>query len=115
MLKPAIVIVDAFPQVLYKLENDLKQKYSDHFRIIEADSGQQALNQLKQMSLHNEPVALLLVDERMPEMSGSEFLKEARDLYPKVKRILMIPYADTHTAVHEINTGTIGYLLVMHT
>ena len=68
VIKPAIVIVDAFPHVLDKLKNDLEQKYIDQFRIIEADSGQQALNQLKQMSLHNEPVALLLVDEQMPEM-----------------------------------------------
>ena len=82
MTQPAIVIVDDIPQVLYKLENDLKKKYSDRFRIIKADSGQQALDQLKQMSLHNEPVALLLIDEQMPEMNGSEFLKEARNLYP---------------------------------
>ena len=75
MEKPAIVIVDDIPQVRQKLENDLEQKYSDRFRIISADSGQQALNRLKQMSLHNEPVALLLVDEQMSEMNGSEFLK----------------------------------------
>ena len=82
MEKPAIVIVDDIPQVRQKLENDLEQKYSDRFRIIAVDAGQQALNQLKQMSLRNEPVALLLVDEQMPEMNGSEFLKEARDLHP---------------------------------
>src|ERR1700737_3451389 len=112
MIKPAIVIVDAFPQALYKLENDLKQKYSDHFRIIEANSGQQALNQLKQMSLHNEPVALLLADEQMPEMNGSEFLKEARSLYPTAKRILLITYADTHAAIQAINTECIDYYLM---
>jgi thioredoxin reductase (NADPH) len=50
MIKPAIVIVDDFPQFLHKLENDLEQKYSDRFRIIKADSGQQALDQLRQMS-----------------------------------------------------------------
>ncbi len=93
MVKPAIVIVDDFPQVLHKLKNDLEPKYSDHFRIIGANSGQQALDQLKQMNLHNEPVALLLVDEQMPEMGGSEFLKEARDLYPRAKRILLTTYA----------------------
>jgi thioredoxin reductase (NADPH) len=90
MIKPAIVIVGDFSKNQHKLENDLEQKYSDHFRIIEADSGQQALNQLQQMSLHNEPVALLLVDEQMPEMNGSEFLKEARALHPQAKRILLI-------------------------
>src|SRR6266446_4996059 len=112
MIKPAIVIVDDIPQVLHQLESDLEKKYSGHFRIIEAASGEQALNQLKQMSLHNEPVALLLVDEQMPEMSGSEFLKEARDLYPKAKRILLITYVDTHAVIQEINTGRIDYYLM---
>src|SRR5436190_23835838 len=112
MIKPAIVIVDDIPQVLHQLESDLEKKYSDHFRIIEADSGQQALNQLKQMSLHNEPVALLLVDEQMPEMNGSEFLKEARALYPQAKRFLLITYAETHAAIQAINKGRIDYYLM---
>jgi thioredoxin reductase (NADPH) len=112
MIKPAIVIVGDFSQNLLKLENDLEQKYSDHFRIIEADSGQHALNHLKQMNLHNEPVALLLVDEQMPEMNGSELLKEARALYPQAKRILLITYADTHAAIQAINSGRTDYYLM---
>ncbi|MGZ6369069.1 MAG: response regulator, partial [Ktedonobacteraceae bacterium] len=112
MIKPAIVIVGDFSKNLHKLENDLEQKYSDHFRIIEADSGQQALNQLKQMSLYNEPVALLLIDEQMPDMNDSEFLKEARALYPQAKRILLITYADTHAAIQAINSGRIDYYLM---
>src|SRR6266446_2265942 len=112
MIKPAIVIVDDIPQVLHQLESDLEKKYSGHFRIIEADSGQQALNQLKQMSLHNEPVALLLVDEQMPVMSGSVLLKEACELYPKAKRILLITYADTRAAIQQINSGQIDYYLM---
>ena len=112
MIKPAIVIVDAFPEVRHKLKTDLEQKYSDHFRIIEAASGEQTLNQLKQMSLHNEPVALLLADEQMSEMNGSEFLKEARGLYPTAKRILLITYTDTHAAIQAINTALIDYYLM---
>jgi thioredoxin reductase (NADPH) len=112
MLRPAIVIVSAFSPVLQKLENDLEQKYSDRFRIIGVDAGQQALNQLKQMNLHNEPVALLLADEQMPEMNGSEFLKEAQDLYPKAKRVLLTTYADTHAAIQAINTALIDYYLM---
>ena len=112
MIKPAIVLVDDIPQDRRKLENDLEKKYSDNFRIIEADSGQQAFNRLKQMSLHNEPVALLLVDEQMPEMNGSEFLKAAQDLYPKAKRVLLITYLDTHAAIQAINSGEIDYYLM---
>src|SRR2546430_4296817 len=112
MIQPAIVIVDAFPQVRHKLKNDLEKKYSDRFRIIEAASGQQALKQMKQMSLHNEPVALLLASEEMPEMNGSAFLKEARDLYPKAKRVLLITYTDTHAAIQAINSALIDYYLM---
>src|SRR6266446_1157396 len=112
MTRPAIVIVAAFPQILHNLKHDLEQHYSDRFRIIEADAGRQALNQLKQMSLRNEPVALLLADEQMPEMNGSELLKEARDLYPTAKRVLLITYADTHAAIQAINTACIDYYLM---
>jgi len=112
MTRPAIVIVAAFPQDLHKLKHDLEQHYSDRFRIIEADAGRQALNKLKQMSLHNEPVALLLADEQMPEMNGSELLKAARDLYPAAKRVLLITYADTHAAIQAINTACIDYYLM---
>jgi thioredoxin reductase (NADPH) len=112
MTKPAIVIVDDFPQMLQKLRNDLEAKYSDRYRIIAANSGEEALDQLKKMSLHREPVALLIVDEQMPEMGGSDFLREASDLYPQAKRILLTTYADAHAAIEAIKTGLIDYNLM---
>jgi len=112
MTKPAIVIVAHFPEILHRLKDDLEQKYRDHFRIIESISCEQALNQLQQMNLHNELVALLLTDEQMPGMNGSEFLKEARALYPKAKRILVITYADAQAAIQAINAGLIDYYLI---
>jgi thioredoxin reductase (NADPH) len=112
MIKPAIVVVDAFPEELHKLKNDLKPMYSDRYRIIEAYSGQQALTQLQQISLHNELVALLLVNEQMTEMDGTEFLKEARELYPQARRILLTSYTDTHTAIQAIKSGLIDYHLM---
>lgn len=112
MVKPAIVIVDDYPQVLNRLESDLEKQYSERFRVVQAESGQQALKQLKEMKLHNEPVALLLADEQMPGMSGTELLKQARSLYPKAKRVLMTTYADTHAAIQAINTAHIDYYLM---
>lgn len=112
MVKPAIVIVDDDPQVLQQLENDLTERYSDRFRIVKAASGQQALEQLKQISLHNEPVALLLVDEQMPQMRGSELLKETRELFLGAKRILLVTYLETHIALQEIKTSNVDYYLM---
>lgn len=111
MKQPAIVIVDDFPQTLQQLASDLERKYHDQFRILEANSGQQSLDQLKQMSLNNEQVALLLVDEQMPEMSGSQLLQETHSLYPQAKRVLLITYADTHAAIQAISAGHIDYYL----
>ena len=112
MVKPAIIIIDDSLEIRHKLKNDLEQKYSDRFRIIEATSGEQTLDLMKQMSLHSEPVALLLASEKMPEMNGSDFLKETQNLYPKTKRVLLITYAETHAAVQAINTGKIDYYLI---
>jgi thioredoxin reductase (NADPH) len=112
MAKPAIVIVDDFPQVLYKLKKNLEKKYSDEFRIVGADSGQRALDRLKRMSLQSDSVALLLIDVQMQEMSGSELLKKARALYPQAKRVLLTTYSDAHTAIEAINSGLIDYYLM---
>lgn len=112
MIQPAIIVTDDCPQVLQALTSSLKQRYSDRFRIIGVDSGQQALDQLKHMSLHEEPVALLIADEQMPGMNGSELLKAARDLYPRAKRILLTTYADTHAAIQAIRTECIDYYLM---
>lgn len=111
MIKPVIVIADDVPQILQQLGYDLEQHYSDRFRILKASSGQQALDQLKQLNLHSEPVALLLVDEDMPEMDGSAFLKAAHKLYPQAKRILLITYAEAHAALEAIRTAQIDYYL----
>ena len=112
MAKPAIVIIDDSPAVLSQLKNDLDERYSEHFHIVGVAPGQQALTLLKKMRLHNEPVALLLADEKMNEMSGSELLKDGWELYPNARRVLLITYADTHAAIQAINNGRIDYYLI---
>src|SRR5260370_8127681 len=111
MRQPTIVIVDDFPQILHQLANDLERKYRDQFRIVEAASGQQALDQLKEMNLNNEHVALLLVDEHMPEMSGSQLLQEPRTLYPPTKPVLLITSAATHSHIPAISPKHLYYHL----
>src|SRR3989449_10474587 len=71
-----------------------------------------ALESVKQLKLRNEPVALFLVDQRMPRMSGVEFLEKAIELYPDAKRALLTAYADTDAAIRAINSVHIDHYLM---
>jgi thioredoxin reductase (NADPH) len=111
-MKPAMIIIDDDPQVLRAVEIDLRQKYGDRFRILKANSGATALDILRQLKLRNEPPALFLVDQRMPHMTGVEFLEQAMEIYPDAKRVLLTAYADTDAAIRSINKAKIDYYLM---
>lgn len=112
MAKPVILTVDDDPDVLQAVSRDLRHQYGDRFRVVRADSGRSALDVLQQLKLRNEFVALFLVDQRMPLMSGVEFLEQALELYPDAKRALLTAYADTDAAIRAINTTRIDYYLL---
>lgn len=112
MAKPVILTVDDDPDVLQAVSRDLRHQYGDRFRVVRADSGQAALEALEQLKLRNEFVALFLVDQRMPQMSGVEFLEQALSLYPTAKRALLTAYADTDAAIRAINNTRIDYYLL---
>jgi thioredoxin reductase (NADPH) len=111
-MKPVLLIVDDDPQVLQAVGIDLRHKYGDHFRVLKADSGATALDILKQLKLRNEPPALFLVDQRMPHMTGLEFLEQAMKIYPDAKRVLLTAYADTDAAIRSINNAKIDFYLM---
>ena len=94
-MKPVILTVDDDPQVLQAVARDLRQQYGNNFRIMRADSGATALDTLEKLKLRNETVALFLADQRMPQMSGVEFLEKGLEMYPNAKRALLTAYADT--------------------
>jgi thioredoxin reductase (NADPH) len=112
MSKPALVTVDDDPEVLRAIERDLRQRYADRYRILRAESGKVALEALAQLQKRNEPVALFLVDQRMPQMTGVAFLSEANKLYPDAKRALLTAYADTDAAIRAINEARINHYLL---
>src|SRR5258705_1717782 len=112
MAKPVIWTVDDDPDVLRAVERDLRRQYGDRYKVISADSGASALEAVKQLKLRNEPVALFLVDQRMPRMSGVEFLEKAIELYPDAKRALLTAYADTDAAIRAINSVHIDHYLM---
>jgi thioredoxin reductase (NADPH) len=112
MAKPVLLTVDDDPEVLQAVARDLRREYGDRFRVVRADSGTAALDALKQLTLRNEAVALFLVDQRMPQMSGVEFIEQAIVLYPEAKRVLLTAYADTNAAIRAINSANIDYYLM---
>lgn len=112
MAKPVILTVDDEPEVLNAIERDLRRHYGGDYRIIKAPSGNEALSTVRQLNQRGDSLALLLVDQRMPGMSGIEFLEKATQHYGKARKVLLTAYADTEVAIDGINEiGLDHYLL----
>ena len=112
MSKPVLLTVDDDPEVLNAIERDLRHHFRADYRVVRAPSGAQALDTVRQLKQRGTPIALFLVDERMPQMTGTQFLLEAIKIYPDARRVLLTAYADTDTAIAAINrVGLDHYLL----
>src|SRR5262245_32260881 len=103
MMKPVLFTVDDDQEVLRAIDRDLRQHYARDYRILRASSGGEALEAARQLKERGTPIALLLVDQRMPDMSGTAFLAEARKLHPDACKVLLTAYADTDAAIAAIN------------
>ena len=112
MSKPVILAVDDDPEVLNAVERDLRQHFRADYRIIKVGSGRHALETTQQLKKRGSMIALFLVDERMPEMTGTQFLQEAIKLYPDTKKVLLTAYADTETAITAINQIGLDHYLM---
>lgn len=112
MKKPIIVAVDDDAEVLQAISHDIRREYGERFRIVRVDSGDRALDVLRQVRLADETVALLLADQRMPGITGVEFLDQAKHLFPDAKRALLTAYADTDAAIKAINDVHLDYYLM---
>jgi thioredoxin reductase (NADPH) len=111
MSRPILLAVDDDISVLEAVVQDLRRQYGSTYRVVRAASGQAALDTLRQLKARDEEVALLLSDQRMPGMTGVEFLEAAVKIYPHSKRVLLTAYADTEAAIRAINTARIHYYL----
>ena len=111
-MKPAILAIDDDAAVLRAVERDLRRRYAENYRVVRAESGQAALEVVNQLELRNEPVALFLADQRMPGMSGVEFLEQGMRTFPDAKRVLLTAYADTDAAIRAINTVRLHHYLL---
>ena len=110
--KPVLFAIDDDPEVLRAVDRDLRRRYGQSYRVLRASSGASALDALAQLRTRNDAVALLLADQRMPQMTGVEFLKRAREVVPDARRVLLTAYADTDAAIRAINGARIDYYLL---
>jgi len=112
MAKPVLLTVDDDQEVLRAIERDLRRKYASDYRVLRAESGPAAMEIVRELKVRNNAVALFLVDQRMPGLSGVEFLEQAMTLYPDAKRVLLTAYADTDAAIAAINEAGIDHYLL---
>ncbi len=111
MARPILLAVDDDVNVLEAVVQDLRRQYGATYRIMRAASGQAALDTLAQLKTRQEPVALICSDQRMPGITGVEFLERSREIYPESRRVLLTAYADTEAAIQAINSARIHYYL----
>jgi thioredoxin reductase (NADPH) len=112
MSKPILVALDDDPQVLRAVVRDLRNAYGKDYKILSTVSASEALESLKELKNKNETVALFLSDQRMPEMLGVDFLRQARSFFPNAKRVLLTAYSDTEAAIRAINDVQLDYYLM---
>lgn len=111
-VKPVILAVDDDPTVLRAVTQDLRRRYGDLYRILRASGGEDALDALKTLVERDNPVALVLSDQRMPNMDGVALLRALQTISPRTKRALLTAYADTEAAIAAINESKIDYYLM---
>jgi len=112
MSKPVILAVDDDPQVLAAVQRDLRSHYGSTYQVIAAASGPEGLETVRELKERSRTIAAFVVDQRMPEMTGTEFLLAALEVFPQAKRLLLTAYADTEAAIQAINdVGLDHYLL----
>jgi thioredoxin reductase (NADPH) len=110
--RPAIVVVDDEPAVLAAVARDLRRGFGERFRVLRAASGAEALDVLRKLRTRGDQVAMLIADQRMPGMPGTEYLVQARKIVPDAKRVLLTAYADTEAAIAAINEVALDYYLL---
>jgi thioredoxin reductase (NADPH) len=110
--RPAILAVDDEPTVLAAVARDLRRGFGEHYRILRAGSGNEALDLLEELRRRGDQLALAIADQRMPGMEGTELLTKARTIYPDAKRVLLTAYADTQAAIAAINEVSLDYYLL---
>ena len=112
MNKPVILTIDDDPAVLGAIDRDLRHQYRHEYRVMKASSPSEGLETAQALAARHTPVAMFIVDQRMPEMSGIDLLREAMKLHPNSRRVLLTAYADTEVAIKGINEIGLDHYLM---
>ena len=111
MNKPALLVVDDDPHVLAAVRRDLRSRYREHYTVLSAASGQEALATIRELKSRGDALAMVISDQRMPEMTGTELLARSRELFPLARRVLLTAYSDIDAAVRAINEAHLDHYL----
>ena len=111
MNKPVLLIVDDDPQVLAAVRRDLRSRYREHYTVMSAASGEEALATARELKTRGDSLAMVLSDQRMPGMPGSEVLARSREIYPQARRVLLTAYSDIEAAIKAINEAHLDHYL----
>ena len=112
MKKPIILTVDDEIEVSNAIERDLRVQFGKDYKIIKTNSGNEALETVRQLKQRDDQIALFLTDQRMPDIEGTEFLEEAIKIYPNARKVLLTAYADTNAAIDAINNLGLDHYLM---
>ena len=111
MNKPVLLIVDDDPQVLAAVRRDLRSRYRDHYMVISAASGEEALTAARELKTRGDSLAMIISDQRMPGMLGGEVLARSREVFPLARRVLLTAYSDVEAAIKAINEAQVDHYL----
>ena len=111
MNKPAMLVVDDDPQVLAAVRRDLRSRYREAYTIVSAASGEEGLATIRELKAKGEELAIVISDQRMPGMQGTDLLAESRELYPQARRVLLTAYSDIEAAIKAINVAHLDHYL----
>jgi len=109
--KPALIVVDDDPQVLAAVRRDLRARYRQDYTVISASSGEEALTTIKELKARGDALAMVISDQRMPGLQGTDVLAQSRDTYPTARRVLLTAYSDIDAAIKAINVAHLDHYL----
>jgi len=109
--KPAILVVDDDPQVLAAVRRDLRSRYRESYAVVSASSGEEALTTIRELKTRGDALAIVISDQRMPGLQGTDVLGQSQDIYPLARRVLLTAYSDIDAAIKAINVAHLDHYL----